>query len=216
MSCRENGWSLFHWARGCQILGGLFPPQSEYWGGGGLHPLPPPPPPHRLLRPWCILFINHTFETSLGLALLSKVLLINHIFEASLTKDFGNSVVYMCIHEYPRLVLHFGFTVLIIKPIVRVFAEKSGYELLRFLGCMTNGVEIVKQTSCTARFTYRLHTKGECNQARGVQSACTMTTQNSKIRLISSIALKSRLITYTYQHEIEQFDWPIRTSHSTT
>ena len=34
------------------------------------------------------------------------------------------------------------------------------------------------------------------NQARGVQPACTMTTQNSKIRLISSIALKSRLITY--------------------
>ena len=33
------------------------------------------------------------------------------------------------------------------------------------------------------------------NQARGVQPACTMTTQNSKIRL-SSIALKSRLITY--------------------
>ena len=31
--------------------------------------------------------------------------------------------------------------------------------------------------------------------ARGVQQACTMTTQNSKIRLISSIALKSRLIT---------------------
>ena len=48
---------------------------------------------------------------------------------------------------------------------------------------------------------YRLHTKGEVvislgNQARGVQPACTMTTQNSKIRLISSIALKSRLITY--------------------
>ena len=34
------------------------------------------------------------------------------------------------------------------------------------------------------------------NQARGVQPACTMATQNSKIRLISSIALKSRLITY--------------------
>ena len=34
------------------------------------------------------------------------------------------------------------------------------------------------------------------NQARGVQPACTMTTQNSKIRLISSIALKPRLITY--------------------
>ena len=49
--------------------------------------------------------------------------------------------------------------------------------------------------------TYRLHTKGKVakslgNQARGVQPACTMTTQNSKIRLISSIALKSRLITY--------------------
>ena len=58
---------------------------------------------------------------------------------------------------------------------------------------------------------YRLHTKGsdlatECrrhevakslgNQARGAQPACTMTTQNSKIRLISNIALKSRLITY--------------------
>ena len=50
---------------------------------------------------------------------------------------------------------------------------------------------------------YRLHTKGEVcgtrlllgNQARGVQPACTMTTQNSKIRLINSIALKSRLIT---------------------
>ena len=46
---------------------------------------------------------------------------------------------------------------------------------------------------------YRLHTKGEVakslgNQARGVQPACTMTTQNSKTRLISSIALKSRLI----------------------
>ena len=45
---------------------------------------------------------------------------------------------------------------------------------------------------------YRLHTKGEVakslgNQARGVQPACTMTTQNSKI---SSNALKSRLITY--------------------
>ena len=44
---------------------------------------------------------------------------------------------------------------------------------------------------------YRLHTKGKVakslgNQARGVQPACTMTTQNSKI---SSIALKSRLIT---------------------
>ena len=34
------------------------------------------------------------------------------------------------------------------------------------------------------------------NQARGVQPACTMTIQNSKIRLISSIALKSRFITY--------------------
>ena len=34
------------------------------------------------------------------------------------------------------------------------------------------------------------------NQARGVQPACTMTTQDSKIRLISSIALKPRLITY--------------------
>ena len=51
-------------------------------------------------------------------------------------------------------------------------------------------------------FTWeKLHTKGEVaksldNQARGVQPACTMTTQNSKIRLISSIALKSRLITY--------------------
>ena len=49
-------------------------------------------------------------------------------------------------------------------------------------------------------YKYRLHTKGEVtkslgNQARGVQPACTMTTQNSKIRLISSIALKSRLIT---------------------
>ena len=33
------------------------------------------------------------------------------------------------------------------------------------------------------------------NQARGMQPACTMTTQNSEIRLISSIALKSRLIT---------------------
>ena len=47
----------------------------------------------------------------------------------------------------------------------------------------------------------RLHTKGEVakslgNQARGVQPACTMTTQNSQIRLISSIALKSWLITY--------------------
>ena len=52
------------------------------------------------------------------------------------------------------------------------------------------------------------------NQARGVQPACTMTTQNSKIKLISSIALKSRLI--SRQPEIEQFDWPIRTSHSTT
>ena len=46
---------------------------------------------------------------------------------------------------------------------------------------------------------YRLHTKGEVakslgNQAQGMQLACTMTTQNSKIRLISSIALKSRLI----------------------
>ena len=41
---------------------------------------------------------------------------------------------------------------------------------------------------------YRLHTKGEVakslgNQTRGVQPACTMTTQNSKIRLISSIVL---------------------------
>ena len=51
---------------------------------------------------------------------------------------------------------------------------------------------------------YRLHAKGVRhlvakslrNLARGVQPACTMTTQNSKIRLISSIALKSRLITY--------------------
>ena len=51
------------------------------------------------------------------------------------------------------------------------------------------------------------------NQARGVQPACTMTTQDSKIRLISSIALKPRLI--TYQPEIEQFDWPVRTSHNT-
>ena len=33
------------------------------------------------------------------------------------------------------------------------------------------------------------------NQARGVQPTCTMTTQNSKIRLIISIALESRLIT---------------------
>ena len=42
---------------------------------------------------------------------------------------------------------------------------------------------------------YKLHTKGEVakslgNQARAVQPACTMTTQNSKIRLISSIALE--------------------------
>ena len=33
------------------------------------------------------------------------------------------------------------------------------------------------------------------NQARGVQPACTMTTQNLKVRLTSSISLKSRLIT---------------------
>ena len=39
-------------------------------------------------------------------------------------------------------------------------------------------------------------TKSLGNQARGVQPTYTMTTQNSKIRLISSIALKSRLITY--------------------
>ena len=44
------------------------------------------------------------------------------------------------------------------------------------------------------------------NQARGVQPACTMTTQNSKIRLISSIALKSRLITYLLSNLIGQFE----------
>ena len=57
---------------------------------------------------------------------------------------------------------------------------------------------------------YRLHTKGSrcigytpCkgevakslgNQAQGVQPACTMTTQSSKIRLISSIALVDNLV----------------------
>ena len=58
--------------------------------------------------------------------------------------------------------------------------------------------------NCSTLTKYSLHTKGEVaqwfsnrvpqaqwfrNQARGVQPACTMTTQNSKIRLISSIAL---------------------------
>ena len=43
---------------------------------------------------------------------------------------------------------------------------------------------------------YTPRAKSLGNQARGVLPACTMTTQNSKIRLISSIALKSRLITY--------------------
>ena len=28
-----------------------------------------------------------------------------------------------------------GFTILIIEPVARVFAQKSGYELLRFLSC---------------------------------------------------------------------------------
>ena len=46
---------------------------------------------------------------------------------------------------------------------------------------------------------YRLHTKGEVakslgNQARGVQPVCTMTTQNSKISLISSIAKVDSLV----------------------
>ena len=41
---------------------------------------------------------------------------------------------------------------------------------------------------------YRLHTMGEVakslgNQARGVQPACAMTTQNSKIRLILEVTL---------------------------
>ena len=38
-----------------------------------------------------------------------------------------------------------------------------------------------------------------------MQPACTMTTQNSKIRLISSIALKSRLITYTVNSGCDTF-----------
>ena len=40
------------------------------------------------------------------------------------------------------------------------------------------------------------------NQARGVQPACTMTTQNSKIRLISSIA-----------PAIGKSHWPIQTTY---
>ena len=50
----------------------------------------------------------------------------------------------------------------------------------------------------------------------GVQPACTMTTPNSKIRLISSIALKSRLITYSYQPAIGKSHWSIQTGHSTS
>ena len=68
-------------------------------------------------------------------------------------------------------------------------------------------------------YVYRLHTNGEVakslgNQAGGAQSACTMTIQNSKIRLISSIALKSRLIT-SYQPAIGKSHWSIQTGHST-
>ena len=37
-------------------------------------------------------------------------------------------------------------------------------------------------------------TKSLGNQARGVQPACTMTTQNSKIRLISSIVKVDNLV----------------------
>ena len=50
--------------------------------------------------------------------------------------------------------------------------------------------------------------------ARGVQPDCTMTTQNSKIRLISSIALKSRLMTYSYQPAIGKSHWSIQTAWS--
>ena len=42
-----------------------------------------------------------------------------------------------------------------------------------------------------------------------------MTTQNSKIRLISSIGLKWRLITYSYQPAIGKSHWSIQTGHST-
>ena len=58
--------------------------------------------------------------------------------------------------------------------------------------------------NCCAVIKYRLHTKSEVakslgNQAQDVQPACTMTTHNSKIRLISSIALKLRLIPYSWK-----------------
>ena len=51
--------------------------------------------------------------------------------------------------------------------------------------------------AAVANGEFRFHTKGEVakllgSQARGVKPACTMATQNSKIRLISSIALRSR------------------------
>ena len=86
-----------------------------------------------------------------------------------------------------------------------------------FLGSEMRASLIIPPTS----FKYRLHTKSEVakslgNQARGVQPACTMTTQNSKIRLISSIALKSRLITINLllANLIGQFKLVIVQDHS--
>ena len=60
---------------------------------------------------------------------------------------------------------------------------------------------------------YRLHTKGEVaislsNQARGVQPACTMTTQNSKTRLIScpEVKVDNLLINLKLSNLIGQFE----------